>query len=336
MKKIINHPEAFVDEIIESLLLAHPHWIKSATADHRALVRADAPNADRVGIVTGGGSGHMPGFLGYVGEGLCSGVAVGNVFSSPSSEQIFEATKAVNGGAGVLYVYGNYGGDVLNFDLAADLAEAEGIDIKTVVLTDDVASAPKERAADRRGVAGMVFAFKCAGAAAERGDSLDEVARICAKANANCRTMGVGLSPTILPAAGKPTFTLPDGEMEIGIGIHGEPGTHRGKLESADAIAERLTGQIVGDLAAPKGSRVALLVNGLGATPLEELYLLYRRSAKLIADEGLKVARSYVGEYVTSLEMAGASITVMLLDDELDALLDAPAHSPFFRDGTTS
>jgi dihydroxyacetone kinase/dihydroxyacetone kinase-like protein len=263
-------------------------------------------------------------------------VAVGNVFSSPSSEQIFEATKAVNGDAGVLYVYGNYGGDVLNFDLAADLAEAEGIDIKTVVLTDDVASAPKDRAADRRGVAGMVFAFKCAGAAAERGDSLDDVARICAKANANCRTMGVGLSPTILPAAGKPTFTLPEGEMEIGIGIHGEPGTHRGKLESADAIAERITKQIVGDLAAPKGSRVALLVNGLGATPLEELYLLYRHSAKLVADEGLKIARSYVGEYVTSLEMAGASITIMLLDDELEALLEAPARSPFFRDGTES
>ncbi|MGC2038293.1 dihydroxyacetone kinase subunit DhaK, partial [Paraburkholderia caledonica] len=285
---------------------------------------------------TGGGSGHLPGFLGYVGEGLCSGVAVGNVFSSPSAEQILEATKAVNGGAGVLYVYGNYGGDVLNFDLAADLAEPDGIETQTVVLTDDVASAPKERAADRRGVAGMLFAFKCAGAAAERGDSLDEVARICGKANANCRTMGVGLSPTILPAAGKPTFTLPEGEMEIGIGIHGEPGTHRGNLESADAIAERITREILDDLDAEKGSRVALLVNGLGATPLEELYLLYRRSARLVADRGLKVARSYVGEYVTSLEMAGASITVMLLDDELQALLEAPANSPFFRDGTPS
>ncbi|MDP9649769.1 dihydroxyacetone kinase subunit DhaK [Paraburkholderia caledonica] len=336
MKKIINEPDAFVDEIIEGLLIAHPAWIKSATADKRALVRKDAPKAGRVGIVTGGGSGHLPGFLGYVGEGLCSGVAVGNVFSSPSAQQILEATKAVNGGAGVLYVYGNYGGDVLNFDLAADLAEPDGIEIQTVVLTDDVASAPKERAADRRGVAGMLFAFKCAGAAAERGDSLDDVARICGKANANCRTMGVGLSPTILPAAGKPTFTLPEGEMEIGIGIHGEPGTHRGNLESADAIAERITREILDDLDAEKGSRVALLVNGLGATPLEELYLLYRRSARLIADRGLKVARSYVGEYVTSLEMAGASITVMLLDDELQALLEAPANSPFFRDGTPS
>jgi phosphoenolpyruvate---glycerone phosphotransferase subunit DhaK len=332
VKKIINRPDQFVDEIIDALFVAHPGWIRSATADRRALVRADAPKAGHVGIVTGGGSGHMPGFLGYVGQGLCSGVAVGNVFSSPSSEQIFEATKAVNGGAGVLYVYGNYGGDVLNFDLAADLAEAEGIDVKTVVLTDDVASAPPERASDRRGVAGMVFAFKCAGAAAERGDSLDDVARITAKANGACRTMGVGLSPTILPAAGKPTFTLPEGQMEIGIGIHGEPGTHRGALETADAIADRLSGEILRDLAAPKGARVALLVNGLGATPLEELYLLHRRTAKVIGDHGLTIARSYVGEYVTSLEMAGASITVMRLDDELEALLAAPARSPFFRD----
>jgi dihydroxyacetone kinase len=332
VKKIINAPDAFVDEVIEALFLAHPNWIKAATADQRALVRADAPKQGRVGIVTGGGSGHLPGFLGYVGEGLCSGVAVGNVFSSPSSEQIFEATKAVDGGAGVLYVYGNYGGDVFNFDLAADLAEAESIDVKTVLLTDDVASAPTERASDRRGVAGMAFVFKCAGAAAERGDSLDEVARIAAKANAQCRTMGVGLSPTILPAAGKPTFTLPDGEMEIGIGIHGEPGTHRGKLEPADAIADRLSSEILRDLAAPKGSRVAVLVNGLGATPLEELYLLYRRTHALIADAGLTVARTYVGEYVTSLEMAGASITVMLVDDELESLLAAPASSPFYRD----
>ncbi|SOE95835.1 dihydroxyacetone kinase DhaK subunit [Burkholderia sp. D7] len=332
MKKIINQPENFVDEVIDALLLAHPGWIKAATADRRALVRADAPGQGRVGIVTGGGSGHMPGFLGYVGEGLCGGVAVGNVFSSPSSEQIFEATKAVNGGAGVLYVYGNYGGDVFNFDLASDMAELEGIDIKTVVLTDDVASAPAERSADRRGVAGMVFAFKCAGAAAERGDSLDEVARIAGKANSRSRTMGVGLSPTILPAAGKPTFTLPDGEMEIGIGIHGEPGSHRGKLETADQIADRLTGAILRDLALPAGSRVAILVNGLGATPLEELYVLYRRAAGMLADQGLTIARSYMGEYVTSLEMAGASITVMHVDDELETLLAAPARSPFFRE----
>jgi dihydroxyacetone kinase len=333
VKKIINDPDQFVDEMIDGLLLAHPGWMKAVTADRRALVCADGAREGKVGIVTGGGSGHLPGFLGYVGRGLASGVAVGNVFSSPSSEQIYEATKAVSGGAGVLYLYGNYGGDVFNFDLAADLADADGIETRTVLVSDDVASAPSERREDRRGVAGMVFGFKCAGAAAERGDSLDEVARIAAKANGATHTMGVGLSPTILPAAGKPTFTLPDGEMEIGIGIHGEPGTHRGKLESADAIAGRLAGEVLRDLAAPAGSRVALLVNGLGATPLEELYLLYRRAAGAVTAAGLTVARSYVGEYVTSLEMAGASITVMLLDDELERLLDAPARSPFWREG---
>ena len=333
MKKIINHPDHFVDEMIDALLLAHPGWLKPVTADRRALVRADFPRAGKVGIVTGGGSGHLPGFLGYVGKGLASGVAVGNVFSSPSSEQIYEATKAVHGGAGVLYLYGNYGGDVLNFDLATDLADADGIETRTVLVADDVASAPPERASDRRGVAGMVFGFKCAGAAAERGDSLDEVARIAAKANGATRTMGVGLSPTILPAAGKPTFTLPEGEMEIGIGIHGEPGTHRGKLESADAIAERLADATLRDLRASAGSSVALLVNGLGATPLEELYLLYRRAAQAVHAAGLRVARAYVGEYVTSLEMAGASISVMQLDEELDTLLDAPARSPFWREG---
>ena len=333
MKKIINHPDHFVDEMIDALLLAHSGWVKPVTADRRALVRADGAREGKVGIVTGGGSGHLPGFLGYVGRGLASGVAVGNVFSSPSSGQIYEATKAVHGGAGVLYLYGNYGGDVFNFDLSADLAEADGIETRTVLVSDDVASAPPARREDRRGVAGMVFGFKCAGAAAERGDSLDDVARIAAKANGSTRSMGVGLSPTILPAAGKPTFTLPDGEMEIGIGIHGEPGTHRGKLESADEIADRLAGEVLRDLAAPAGSRVALLVNGLGATPLEELYLLYRRAAAALAAAGLTVARAYVGEYVTSLEMAGASISVMRLDDELETLLDAPVRSPFWRDG---
>jgi dihydroxyacetone kinase len=331
VKKIINDPAHFVDEMIDALLLAHPEWVKPATEDRRALVRADGAKSGRVGIVTGGGSGHLPAFLGYVGEGLCSGVAVGNVFSSPSSEQIYEATKAVHGGAGVLYLYGNYGGDVFNFDLAADLADADGIETRTVLMADDVASAPPERAADRRGVAAMVFCFKCAGAAAERGDSLEEVARIAAKANAHSRTMGVGLSPTILPAAGEPTFTLADGEMEIGVGIHGEPGVHRGRLEPADQIADRLVNQLLDDLKPERGARVAVLVNGLGATPLEELYLLYRRTYQLLDARGVSIARRYIGEYVTSLEMAGASITLMLLDDELEALLDAPAKSPFFR-----
>jgi dihydroxyacetone kinase-like protein len=331
MKKIINDPDAFVDEMLEGLLAAHPEMLRAASPDNRALVRADAPLAGKVGIVTGGGSGHLPVFLGYVGQGLCSGVAVGNVFSSPSMEQMLAATRGVDGGAGVLYLYGNYGGDVLNFDLAGDMADAEGIETQTVLGIDDVASAPPERAADRRGVAGIVFAYKCAGAAAERGDSLGAVAGVAREVMERTRTMGVGLSPTILPAAGEPTFELGDDEMEIGIGIHGEPGIRRGPLESADAIAEHLFGRIDGDLGLGQGERVAVMVNGMGATPLEELYLLYRRVKRLLDERGVVVHRPYVGEYVTSLEMAGASLSVMRLDATLAELLDAPAVSPFFR-----
>ena len=331
MRKLINNPDAFVDEMLDGLLLAHPDQIKAVSDDRRALVRADAPHAGRVGIVTGGGSGHLPVFLGYIGRGLCSGVAVGNVFSSPSAEQILAATRGVSGGAGVLYLYGNYGGDVLNFDLAADLAEADDIATTTVVVTDDVASAPPERAADRRGIAGLFFAYKCAGAAAERGDNLKEVATAASAAVAATRTMGVGLSPTILPSAGKPTFELGEGEMEIGIGIHGEPGVHRGKLETADAVTTRLVDAVANDLALTSGDRVAVLVNGLGATPLEELYIMYRKAHELLSGRGVVIHRPYVGEFATSLEMAGASISVMRLDDTLTALLDAPAASPFFR-----
>ncbi|MFG1924642.1 dihydroxyacetone kinase subunit DhaK [Cryptosporangium sp. NPDC048952] len=331
MKKLINKPADFVDEVLDGLLLAHPDQLKAATDDHRVLVRADAPGPGRVGIVTGGGSGHLPAFLGYVGSGLCSGVAVGNVFSSPSAEQMYAATRAVDGGAGVLYLFGNYGGDVLNFELAADLADADDIPTRTVLITDDVLSAPADRAADRRGVAGMVFAFKIAGAAAERGDSLDEVARLAQRAVDASRSAGVGLSPTILPEAGAPTFTLDDGEMEIGIGIHGEPGVHRGRLETADEVADRLTTVVLDELGVGSEDAVAVMVNGLGATPLEELYVLYRRVRSLLDAHGVRVHRTYIGEYATSLEMAGASVTVLRLDEELTPLLDAPAASPFFH-----
>lgn len=331
MKKLINDPDDFVDEVIQGLLLAHPGQLKAATEDGRALVRADAPIAGHVGIVTGGGSGHLPAFLGYVGVGLCTGVAVGNVFSSPSAEQMYEATKAVNGGAGILYLYGNYGGDVFNFDLAGDMAELDDILTRTVLITDDALSAPIERRTERRGVAGMVFAFKVAGASAERGDDLDRVAELTQLAVDSTRTVGVGLSPTILPAAGKPTFELADGEMEIGIGIHGEPGQHRGPLETADQVGDRLVSAILADLHLSSGDKVAVMVNGLGATPAEELYLIYRRVHQMLADRGISIYRPYVGEYATSLEMAGASVTVMRLDDELTELLDAPASSPFFQ-----
>lgn len=331
LRKLINDPDAFVDEMLEGVLLAHGDALKAASEDRRAVVRADAPVPGHVGIVTGGGSGHLPLFLGYVGVGLASGVAVGNVFSSPSAEAMLAASRAVNGGAGVLYLFGNYGGDVLNFELAAEMADGEDIATKTVLLTDDVASAPPEQAAERRGIAGGFFAYKCAGAAAERGDDLAGVEAVARLVVANTRTMGVGLSPTILPSAGKPTFELGEGEMEIGIGIHGEPGVHRGELESADRVAERLFAAVAEDLALKAGERVAVLVNGLGATPLEELYILYRRTNQMLRDRGVKVHRTYVGEYATSLEMAGASISVLRLDEGLIELLDAPAASPFFR-----
>ena len=332
MKKILNQPGNFVDEMVEGILLAHPDQLKTPGDDRRIMVRADAPVAGKVGIVTGGGSGHLPLFKGYVGKGLCDGVAIGNVFSSPSSQQCFEATKAVSGGAGVLYLYGNYGGDVFNFDLAADLADLEDIPTRTVLGRDDVASQPKERKTDRRGVAGIVFAYKAAGAAAERGDSLDEVAAVAEDVVEHTATMGIGLSPTILPTTGSASFDLPDGEMEIGIGIHGEPGIHRGALETADAITDRIVDALVADLELKAGDRVACLVNGLGATPLEELYILYRRVHQVLSGLGVEIAKSYVGEYATSLEMAGASISLLALNDDRLALLKAPASSPFFQE----
>jgi len=333
VRKIINAPDAFVDEFVEGILLAHPDLVKTPGEDLRVLVRADAPTTGRVGIVTGGGSGHLPLFKGYVGKGLCSGVAIGNVFSSPSSEQIHEATKAVDGGAGVLYLYGNYGGDVFNFDLAADLAELDGIETRTVLGCDDVASQPKERASDRRGVAGIIFAYKAAGAAADRGDTLQRVAEIAEDVVQHTATMGIGLAPTILPTTGQPSFVLPEGEMEVGIGIHGEPGIRRGALETADEIAGHLVEALIADLGLASGARVAVLVNGLGATPLEELYVLYRKTHQLLEAKGITIAKNYIGEYATSLEMAGASISLLDLNDERLALLEAPAKSPFFQEG---
>ncbi len=331
MRKIINDPDDFVDEVMAGIFAAYPDQVRPATPDNRTLVRSDAPVAGHVGIVTGGGSGHLPFFLGYVGQGLASGVAIGNVFSSPSAEQVYAASRAVDGGAGILYLYGNYGGDIYNFDLAADLCAADGISTRTVLGTDDIASAPAEKASTRRGVAGLIFAYKAAGAAAEKGMDLDEVTRIAQLAVDRTRTMGVGLSPTILPAAGEPTFTLDEGQMEIGIGIHGETGTHRGPLETADAITDRFLTAINGELDLTSGARVAVLVNGLGATPLEELFVIYRRVDQVLREQGVQIRQRFVGEYATSLEMAGASLSICLLDDELDELLAAPAGSPFFQ-----
>jgi phosphoenolpyruvate---glycerone phosphotransferase subunit DhaK len=330
MKKLMNEPSAFVDQMLEGLLLAHPDQLKSAGGTNRALVRADAPVAGKVAIVTGGGSGHLPVFVGYVGRGLASAVAIGNVFSSPSVDQIVAATHGAHSGKGVLYLYGNYSGDVLNFDSAAEELDEEGIRIETVLVADDVASAPPERGAYRRGVAGLFYAYKIAGAKAEAGGTLDEVKEVALKAVANCRTMGVGLTPSVLPTVGKPTFSLADDEMEIGIGIHGEPGIRRGKLLSADEITTDIVARLVADFRLQAGEQVSVLINGLGATPLEELYIIYRKVSQILSSLQIEIYRRYIGEFATSLEMAGCSITLLKLEGELKPLLDAPASSPCF------
>jgi dihydroxyacetone kinase-like protein len=329
VKKIINDPFKFVDEMLEGIILAHPHQLKLVGADRRVVVRAAAPIPGKVGIATGGGSGHLPVFLGYVGQGFVDGCAVGNVFSSPTVEQMLAVTRAIHGGAGVLYLYGNYSGDVLNFGMAAELAQAEGIPVETVLACDDVASAPKGQEAKRRGVAGIFYAYKLAGAKAETRAPLAEVKRIAEKAIAQTRSMGVALAPCTVPAAGRPTFTLGEDEMEIGMGIHGEPGVRRGKLAPADRITELLLDALLGDLPLAPGAEVSVLVNGLGATPKEELYVMYRRVHQLLAGRGVQVYRPYIGEYATSMEMAGASVSLCQLDAELRPLLDAPAATPF-------
>lgn len=328
MQKIINEPRAFVDEMLEGLLLAHPEQLSSPVP--RVLVRAGAPRKGKVGIVTGGGSGHLPLFLGYVGYGLADGVAVGDVFSSPSAGQISAATAAVDGGAGVLYLYGNYSGDVMNFDMAGEMCSAEGTETQTFVAADDVASAPRGSEARRRGIAGIAFLYKVAGALAEEGGALGDVVSIVKRASDGLRSMGVALSPCVLPAAGKPTFDLPAGEMEIGMGIHGEPGVRRGPLEPASAIASDLVQQVLADLPYEAGDEVAVLVNGLGATPREELYVMFRSVHAELESAGVEVRRVWVGEYATSLEMAGASVSLLKLDGEILRLLDAPCDSPFF------
>lgn len=331
MKKILNNPEHYVPELLEGLLAAHPNRLKAAAGDVQCIVRADAPKQGKVGIVTGGGSGHLPVFLGYVGPGLLDGCAVGDVFASPTIDQMYETTKAVNGGAGVLHLFGNYGGDVMNFAAAADQASMEDdIEVATVLVADDVASAPPERGDRRRGVAGMIYAFKIAGARAEEMASLAEVKAAAEKALANTRSMGVALSPCTVPQIGKPTFTLGEDEMEIGMGIHGEPGTRRGKLQTADEITDQLVETILKDIDLT-GSEVTVMLNSLGATPLEELYIMYRRLLEVFKAHNITIYRPYIGRFATSMEMAGASITVMKLDDELKRLLDAPASSPFFE-----
>ncbi len=330
MKKILNRPEDFVDEMVEGILAAHPQQLAAVNNDLRCLVKAGEPKQGKVGIATGGGSGHLPLFLGYVGDGMLDGCAVGGVFQSPSSEQMLNVTKAINAGAGVLYIYGNYGGDIMNFDMAAELAQMDDIEVQQVVAGEDVASAPKGEEGKRRGVAGIFFVYKVAGALAEEGGTLAEVKAIAERACANVRTMGVALTPCIIPEVGKPGFEIGDDEMEIGMGIHGERGIRRGPLMTADQIVDEMLPQILDDLPFTAGDEVAILINGLGATPKEELYVLNRRVSQVLSEKQINVFNTYVGEFATSMEMAGASISLLRLDEELKRLIAKPANTPFF------
>lgn len=334
MKKIINAPENFIPEMLEGIYAAHPDDLTYAADDVHCLV-SRRKHPGKVGIATGGGSGHLPLFLGYVGDGVLDGCAIGDVFQSPSAEQMLAVTKEIDSGAGVLYIYGNYNGDIFNFDMAAEMADMEeDIRVESVVAGEDVASAAPASANEpnkRRGVAGIFFVYKCAGAAAAEMNTLDEVKRVALKACDNVRTMGVALTSCTVPRLGHPSFEINDDEMEIGMGIHGEPGIRRGKLRPADEIVDEMLEPIIKDMDCKKGDDVAVLINGLGATPLEEQYVMFRRVKQVLDQRGITVFRTYVGEYATSMEMAGASISLLRLDEELKKYLSAPANTPFFK-----
>ena len=325
MQRILNNPDLVVDEFAKGLIKVHGD-ILAPTDNPRVIKSANMP-PDRVGVVTGGGSGHEPAFVGYIGENLCDAVALGEIFSSPTAAAFLDAFRAANRGKGVACLYGNYSGDNMNVKMAIKKAKAEGIEVKTVVANDDVPSAPKGDEANRRGVAGEILMWKVGGAKAAGGGSLDEVINVAQKAINNCRSMGIGLTPCTLPAVGHPNFQIEEGTMEVGIGHHGEPGIEVCGLESANQMAKRMVDAIVPDYPFVKGDEVVVLISGLGATPIMELYIVYDEVEKLLAEQGIKVHRSYVGNYFTSLEMMGITLTVMKLDDELKELVDMPCYS---------
>ncbi|WP_062015116.1 dihydroxyacetone kinase subunit DhaK [Aureimonas sp. AU4] len=329
MKKFLNAPTDFVDEMLEGIYRAHPE-VTHVEGDPRCMVATRTVDG-KVGIATGGGSGHLPLFLGYIGENMLDGAAVGGVFQSPSAEQMLSVTRHINQGAGVLYIYGNYSGDIINFEMAAELADMEDIAVCHVVGNDDAASSVVGEEHKRRGVAGIVFVYKAAGAAAAAGLSLDEVVRVAEKAKARTRTMGVALSSCVVPEIGHATFSIGEDEMEIGMGIHGEPGIRRAKLAPADAVVDEMMQPILSELAFERGESAAVLINGLGGTPLEELYILFRRVAAILDEQGVQAKHVFVGEFATSMEMAGASISVLRLDDELDGFVGSSATTPFFK-----
>jgi len=329
MKKILNSPSAYVDETLAGLCAAYPSIYKLSGA--RVLGRASGPVPGKVGIVTGGGSGHLPVFLGYVGDGLLDACAVGNVFAGPRVADCVSAFQAADGGAGVLALYGNYGGDRMNFEMAIEDLASDTFKCNSVRVADDVASAPAAERDKRRGVAGMVFAFKIAGACAAAGGSLAEVTAAAQKAAEACRTIGVALTPCTIPESGRASFEIAEAEIEFGMGIHGEPGIWRGPLKSADALTDEMLDLLLPELDMAKGTSTAVLVNSLGATPHEELFIVYRRVAAVLAERGIRIVMPLIGRYATSMEMTGMSLTLMPLDNELERLLQAPADCPFWK-----
>jgi dihydroxyacetone kinase-like protein len=332
MKKLINAPDAVVREALEGMELAYGDRLR-VSYDPTYIARADAPVQGKVGIVSGGGSGHEPMHGGFVGPGMLDAACPGEVFTSPTPDQMLEATKAVNGGAGVLHIVKNYTGDVMNFDMAADLGKSEGIEVEAVVTNDDVAVQDSLYTAGRRGVGITVIAEKICGAAAEERKPLAEVADLCRRVNGEGRSMGMALTPCITPSSGEPSFELADDEVEIGIGIHGEPGRFREPLGPVSQIVERLASAVVEDLPYNSGDRVLAFVNGMGGTPLIELFIVYRELHHFLQERGITIERRLIGNYITSLEMAGCSITLLRVDDELVRLWDAPVNTPALRWG---
>nr|WP_326183830.1 dihydroxyacetone kinase subunit DhaK [uncultured Oscillibacter sp.] len=329
MQRILNDPDNIVDEMLEGFLKTHPDIVERT--GNKRVVKSTTPLAGRVAVVTGGGSGHKPAFVGYVGKGMCDAAAVGEICSSPTAAAFLDAFRTVDRGRGVACLYGNYSGDNMNVKMAVKMAKKQGVTVKTVVANDDVASAPKDQREKRRGVAGEVFMWKIGGARAAAGGSLDEVVASAQKAIDNCRSVGIGLSPCTLPAVGHPNFEIKPGTMEVGIGHHGEPGVEVCPLETAAQMARRMTDIVLPDRPFVGGDEVAILVSGLGATPVMELYVLYNEIEKILREKNIRVHRAYVGNYFTSLDMMGATLTVMKLDDELRELLDAPAWTVGFQ-----
>lgn len=330
MKKLINHPESVVSEMVAGFVAAYPNKVKQVPGTN-VVVRADAPVQGKVGIISGGGSGHEPAHGGYVGKGMLDGAVAGEVFTSPTPDQVFEAIKAVDGGKGVLLVIKNYTGDVMNFEMAAELAEAEGISVEKVIVNDDAAVENSTYTIGKRGIAGTVFVHKIAGALAESGVSLEEVTAVANKVVDNISSMGMALTPCTVPAAGKPGFKIGENEMEIGMGIHGEPGIERSEIKTADEVTDILLNKIINQLQLEENSEVAVMINGLGATPLMELYIVNNRVSAVLKKMKVSVRETFIGEYMTSLEMAGCSITILRLDSQLSELLDASADTAAFR-----